>query len=103
MDDESVITFDKILERLDYDHAKNSNSKRTKSFSTDVRKRLNEFSNPTLALPADKNIDLEGHVLKNIIPSNIIDVYTRLEVLLGLKVSGHTDTLTEASNLIDEL
>ena len=24
-------------------------------------------------------------------------------MLLGLKLSGHTDTLTEASNLIDEL
>ena len=40
---------------------------------------------------------------KNIIPSNIIHIYTRLEVLLGLKLSGHTDTLTDASNLIDEL
>ena len=40
---------------------------------------------------------------KTIIPSNIIDIYTRLEVLLGLKLSGHTDTLTEASNLIYEL
>ena len=40
---------------------------------------------------------------KNIIPSNINDIYTRLEILLGLKSSGHTDTLTEASNLIDEL
>ena len=28
---------------------------------------------------------------------------TRLEILLGLKYSGHTDTLTEANNLIDEL
>ena len=46
---------------------------------------------------------LESQVLKIIIPSNIIDVYTRLEILLGLKLSGHTDTLTEASNLIDEL
>ena len=42
-------------------------------------------------------------VKKIIIPSNIIDIYTRLEVLLGLKLSGHTDVLTEASNLIDEL
>ena len=40
---------------------------------------------------------------KIIIPSNIIDIYTRLEILLGLKLSGHSDTLTEASNLIDEL
>ena len=35
--------------------------------------------------------------------TNIIDIYTRLEIPLGLKLSGHTDTLTEASNLIDEL
>ena len=36
-------------------------------------------------------------------PSNIIDIYTRLEIILGLKLAGHSDTLTEASNLIDEL
>ena len=47
--------------------------------------------------------DLKGQGVKIIIPSNIIDIYTRLEVLLGLKLSGHTDTLTEASNLIDAL
>ena len=47
--------------------------------------------------------DLEGQGMKIIIPSNIIDIYTRLEILLGLKLSGHTNTLTEASNLLDEL
>ena len=31
-------------------------------------------------------------------PSNIVDIYTRLERLPGIKISGHTDTLTEASN-----
>ena len=47
---------------------------------------------------------LKGRGIKNIIiPSNIIDIYTRLEVLLGLKLSGHTNTLTEASKLNDEL
>ena len=40
---------------------------------------------------------------KIIIPSNKIDICTRLEVLLGLEFLGHTDTLTEASNLIGEL
>ena len=40
---------------------------------------------------------------KFFIPSDIIDIYTRLEILLGLKLSGHTETLTEASSLIDEL
>ena len=50
------------------------------------------------------SINLQGRGIEKInIPSNIIDIYTRLEVLLGLKLSGHTDTLTEASNLIDEL
>ena len=49
-------------------------------------------------------INFQGRgIEKIIIPTNIIDIYTRLEILLGLKLSGHTDTLTEASNLIDEL
>ena len=39
---------------------------------------------------------------KIIIPSNIIDIYATLDLLLGLKITGHTDTLTEASNLIVE-
>ena len=30
-------------------------------------------------------------------------MYTRLEMLLGLQLSGHSDILTEASSLIDEL
>ena len=47
--------------------------------------------------------NLEGQGLKKIIPSSITDIYTRFEFLLGLKLSGHTDTLSEASNLIDEL
>ena len=51
-----------------------------------------------------KSNNLQGRGIEKItIPSNIIDIYTRLELLLGLKLSGHTDTLTEASNLIDEL
>ena len=52
----------------------------------------------------DLDTKLKGKgIEKFIIPSNIIDIYTRLEILLGLKLSGHTDTFTEASNLTDEL
>ena len=58
-----------------------------------------QFGNIKKEEPAD----LKGQGVKIVIPNNIIDIYTRLEVLLGLKLSGHTDTLTEASNLIDEL
>ena len=68
-------------------------------------KVIDKMRNPPL--PAIENeedsSDLQGEGVKIIIPSNIIDIYTRLEVLLGLKLSGHTDTLTEASNLIGEL
>ena len=95
MDDENVISFDKILNSLNYDPSKDSSSKRTKSIKNDLKKRVHEIKNPPLTL--------QGEGVKIIIPSNIIDIYTRLEILLGLKLSGHTDTLTEASNLIDEL
>ena len=50
-----------------------------------------------------KKRDLIGQGVKIISPSNIIDIYRRLEVLLGIKLSGHTNNLTEANNLIDEL
>ena len=47
---------------------------------------------------------MEGQgIEKNVIPSNIFDICTSLEILLGLKISSHTDTLTEASNLIEQL
>ena len=47
--------------------------------------------------------DLQGEGVNFNIPSNIIDIYTSLEIILGIKISVHTDTLTEAGNLIDEL
>ena len=47
--------------------------------------------------------NLQGQGMKFIIPSKIMDFYTRSKVLLGLRLSGHSDTLTEASNLIDEI
>ena len=40
---------------------------------------------------------------KIIIPNNIIDIYTRLEALLGLRLSGHSDTLTAENILTDQI
>ena len=61
-------------------------------------KLFNQFEN------IKKEEPLEGKGIgKIIVPSNTIDIYTRLEILLGLKLSGHSNTLTEASNLIAEL
>ena len=72
-------------------------SKRKKNFTIKLLERVVENQNKTF-----NEIDLESQRIKIIIPSNIIDIYTRLELLQGSKLSGHTDTLTEASNLIDE-
>ena len=60
----------------------------------DVRETLNLDTKPKLKGRGDEKI---------IIPSNITNNYTRLEILQGLKLSDNTDTFTEASNLIDEL
>ena len=106
MEDESVLSFYKIQESLHYHPAKVSNSIWSKSFKNDLKKNIDKISIPPLALPVDKNeaesVVSESEGMKFIIPSNIIDICTRPEMLLGLKLSGHTDTLTEASNLIEK-
>ena len=47
--------------------------------------------------------EIEGEGLKVFIPSIFNNIWTRLKLLLGLKLPGHTDTLTEASNLQDKI
>ena len=63
MDDESILTFEKTLNSRNYDSSKNSNSKRTKSIKSDLRKRVYKIKNPPLTL--------QGEGVKIIIPSNI--------------------------------
>ena len=79
------------------------NSKRKVFFTITLPKLVEEIQNKTFDETTEDSDDLQGEGVKIIIPSKIIDIYTRLEVLLGLKLSVHADTLTEASNLIDEL
>ena len=93
-----ILMLYNIINDLGYTGIGDDKSKR-KIFLTETLPNLvEEIQNRTF-----DEIDLEGQGVKIIIPSNIIDIYTRLEILLGLKLSGHTDTLTEASNLIDKL
>ena len=82
--------YKSILESLDFENYK--------ALSVETKSARYKYSKSNF-----KDRNLEGLGVKIIIPSNIIDIYTRLEILLGLKLSGHTDTLTEASNLIEEL
>ena len=78
-------------------------SKRKTFLTITLPKLVEDIQNKTFEEITDDSDDLQGDVVKIIIPSNIIDIYTRLEILLGLKLSGHNSTLTEASNLIEEL
>ena len=50
-------------------------------------------------LNEEKFDDFEGQGVKIIISSNIIDICFKFQVLLGIKLFGHTDTLAEAFNL----
>ena len=107
MDDvEKETVFDILMNVGFYDNIPKVGLKaaRMQDALRDLPKAIDKIRNPPL--PSIENVsdsDLEGQGVKIIIPSNIIDIYTRLEILLGLKLSGHLDTLTEASNLIDEL
>ena len=99
-----ILMLYNIIRDLRYTGIGDIKSKRKTFLTETLPKLVDEIQNRTfeeIVLDSDNNLQGEG--VKIIIPSNIIDIYTRLEVLLGLKLSGHTDTLTEASNLIDQL
>ena len=98
-----ILMLDNIIKDLGYTGIGDNKSKRKTFLLEKLPKLVEEIQNRTFEEILDDSDDLQGQGVKIIIPSNIIDIYTRLEILLGLKLSGHTDTLTEASNLIDEL
>ena len=103
-DENDILVMYNIIRDLGYDGKGDRDSKRKTFFLKKLPKLVEEIQNRTYEeITLDSDSDLQGEGVKIIIPSNVIDIYTRLEVLLGLKLSGHSDTLTEASNLIDEL
>ena len=91
-----------IIRGFGYKGIRERPSNRKTIFTTKIPRLVEDIENKTFVEIIDSSDDLHGEGLKIIIPSNKIDIYTRLEILLGLKLSGHADTLTEASNLIDE-
>ena len=98
MADKDKLIFRVILHKTGY-----YNRKPTKSCLSGRDRYIKiDFDNDvSRILNLDTKLKGRG-VGKIIIPSNLIDIYNRLEVSLRLKLSGHTDTLLEASNLIDE-
>ena len=89
-----------IIRDLGYTGREDRGSKRKTFFTITLPKLVEEIQNKTFDEITEDSDNLQGEGIKIIIPSDIIDIWRRLEVLLGLKLSGHTDTLTEASNLI---
>ena len=92
-----------IVRDIGYTGIGDNISKRKLFLTETLPSLVEEIQNRTFEEITDDSDDLQGEGVKIIMPSNIIDIYTRLEILLGLKLSGHTDTLTEASALLDEL
>ena len=104
-DEETVFDIIKDVGFSNKRHTKGLKSTRHKDAMYDLPKGVDMIRNPPL--PAIENVedssDLQEEGVKIIIPSNLTDIYTRLEVLIGVKLSGHTDALSEASNLFKEL
>ena len=93
-----ILMMNNIIRDIGYTGDGDRESKRKTFLTITLPKLVGEIQKRTF-----DEFDLEGQGVKIVIPSNIIDINTRLEIFFGLKLSGHTDTLTEASNLIDEL
>ena len=102
-DEKDILMMYNILTDLGYTGGCDKSSKRKIFFTKTLPELVENFQNKTFHVITEDSDDLQGEGVKIIIPSNIIDIYTRLEISLGLKLSGHTDTLIKASNLIDEL
>ena len=103
-DENDILMMYNIIRDLGYNGTGDRDSIRKNFFTKKLPKLVNDIQNKTFDEISDDSDGLQGEgIEKIIIPSNIIDIYTRLEILLGLKLSGHTNTLTEASNLIDEI
>ena len=103
-DENDILMMYNIIRDLGYNGIGDRDSKRKRFFTKKLPKLVEDIQNKTFEeINDDSDSNLQGQGVKIIIPSNIIDIYTRLEILFGLKLSGHTDTLTETSNLIDEL
>ena len=84
------------MKDLGYTGSDDKSSKKRRFFTITLPVLVEEIQYTTF-----DEFDLEGQgIQKFIIPSQIIDNHTRLESLLGLKLSCHTDTLTDASALV---
>ena len=88
-----ILMINKIIR--DYTSTGDRDSRRKIFFRKPLPKLVQLIQNKTFDEIPDDSEDLQGEGVKIIIPSNIIDNYSRLKTLLGSKHSGPSDTLTE--------
>ena len=94
----------KIIGELGYTGVGDRKPNRKTIFTITLPKLVEENQSKTFEeVMENSDNDLEGEGVKIILSSNIIDIYNRLEILLRLKISGHTDALTEGSKFLDEI
>ena len=82
-----ILMLNNIIRDLGYTGRGDHQSKRKTFLTEKLPKLVEEIQNKTFEEITNDSNDLQGEGLKIIIPNNIIDIYTRLEVLLGLKLS----------------
>ena len=97
-DEIDVLMMNTFKNDLNYTGVGDKSSGRKTFLTKKIPKMIEVIQNRTFI-----EIDLEGQGVKIMIPSNFIVIYIRLKILLGTKLSGLTETLIQASDLIDDL
>ena len=97
--DSDILTFNKVLNEIGYTSEGDGKSAAKKFIWDELLTKTARIGNGI----EDESDEIESRGVEIIVPSNIIDVWTELEVLLGLRFGDHTVTVTEASNFLDDL
>ena len=97
-DDKDNLTWHNILGDIEYTDDGDRPSRSGKEYTEELPRRVAKIESRI----EDESNYLQGEGMKIIIRSNIVVNWTRLG-LLGLKLSGYSHTLTEASKILDEL
>ena len=110
MSDSEILIFSQILDEIKYKPDDDKKSKRRDYIRDKLPSRVQKILNPPIVAivsgESDEYESLESEVSGTktiVVPSDSDEIWTRLQVLLGLKLAGHTDTLIEASQLLDAL
>ena len=84
-EDDNLTMYNNVRD-LGYTGVGDKKSNRKTLFTITLPKLVDDIQNKTFDEITDDSDDLQGEGIKINIPSNIIDIYTRLEILLGLKL-----------------